>query len=219
MVNRVVSLKTTAKNWSLKVSPEMGPDCQAYISAVATNIEDDQRRSRRQWLKFRAQEDETLLDDLGRPPAFPDDDRAVPPVPVGLAAHRPCLWLTAPCVVSTPKREPDENSDFSDVASDIPEPKRRPSEVQYGGQYGSAPGPPLGRRYSLDIITIRGYPPSSVLNGMETDSSFLPHPVFTARHEAGRDLSRPFNRGEQDPAILAIESKVKRGRAIAGPVK
>ena len=41
---------------------------------------------------------------------------------------------------------------------------------------------------------------------METDSSLLTHPVLTARHEAGRDLSRPFNRGEEDPAILALEA-------------
>ena len=28
--------------------------------------------------------------------------------------------------------------------------------------------------------------------------------MFTARHEAGRDLSRPFDRGEQDLATLAL---------------
>ena len=41
---------------------------------------------------------------------------------------------------------------------------------------------------------------------METDSPLLTHPVCTARHDVGRDLPRPFNRGEQDPAILALEA-------------
>ena len=69
--------------------------------------------------------------------------------------------------------------------------------------------PLLGHRYALDIInknSLRGYPPSSVLYGMETDSSLLTHPAFTARRELGRELPRPFRRGEQDPAILALEA-------------
>ena len=164
-----------ANNGSSEASPEMGPDCQAYISA-ATKLGNVRRRSRRQWSKFRAQEGETLLGDSGRPLACPDGDRAVPPVPAGLAAHRPCLWLPAPCVVPPPERERDPSSDFSDVTSDIPDPERRPSEVQKGRQYRSAPGPPLGRRYSLDLINKnppRGYQPSLVLYGVETDSSLL----------------------------------------------
>ena len=79
----------------------------------------------------------------------------------------------------------------------------------YGGQYGTAPGPPLGRRYCFDLSNknpLRGYPPSLVLYGMETDASLFPHLAFTARREAGRDLSRPFNRGEQDPATLALDT-------------
>ena len=120
MVNRVASLKMNTDNWPLGVPPVLGPDCQAYLSAVATNIGNDQRRSRRQWFKFRAQEDETLLCDTGRPLRCPDTDQVLPPVPVGLAAHRPCLWLPAPCVVSTPKRERDPSPDFSDVMSDTP---------------------------------------------------------------------------------------------------
>ena len=63
------------------------------------------------------------------------------------------------------------------------------------------------RRNSLDVISkdpLRGNPPSPVLYGMETDSSLLTHPEFAARHESGRDQSRPFNREEQDPATLAL---------------
>ena len=61
----------------------------------------------------------------------------------------------------------------------------------------------------MDIINkdpLRGCPPSSVFYGMETDSSLSTHPAFTARHVVGRDLPRPLNRGEQDPANLALEA-------------
>ena len=40
---------------------------------------------------------------------------------------------------------------------------------------------------------------------METDSALLTDPVFTARHEAGRDINRPFIRGGRDPVTLALE--------------
>ena len=152
MVNRVASLKMQANLWPLEASPEMGRGCQDYFSALALNIANDQRRSRRQWFKFRAQEDETSLGETGWPLRCPDVDQALPPAPAGLAAHRPCLWLPTPCVVSTPKRERDPSPDFSDAMSDIPEPKRRLSEIQYGGQYGTAPASLLGRRYSLEVI-------------------------------------------------------------------
>ena len=121
-------------------------------------------------------------------------------------------------MVSTPKRERDLSPDFSDVASGIPDHKRRLSEIQYGGKNGNAPVPLLGHRSVWGIINgdpLRGYPPSSVLYGMKTDSSLLTRPVFTARHEVGRDLPRPFNRGEQDPAILALEA----GGAIRVPAE
>ena len=209
MVNRVATLKVTANNWSLEASPDMGPGWQAYISAVATNIENDQRRSRRRRFKFRIQEDETAPDDAGRPLACPDADRAVPPVPAGLAAHRPCLWLPAPCVVPPPERERDPSSDFSDVTSDIPDPERRPSEVQKGRQYRSAPGPPLGRRYSLDLINKnppRGYQPSLVLYGVETDSSLL-------RPAMRRDAIRPGLSigGDRTPLSLRMRPSVRKG--------
>ena len=103
MAKHVVALKMQADYWSLDVSPDMDSDCRDYISAAATNIENDQRRPRRQWFEFCAQEDETFLGDPGRPLACPDEDRAAPPVPAGLATHRPCLWFPAPCVVSTPQ--------------------------------------------------------------------------------------------------------------------
>ena len=48
MVNRVVSLKMQANKWPLEASLDMDHDCQVYISALSLNIEDDQRRSRRQ---------------------------------------------------------------------------------------------------------------------------------------------------------------------------
>ena len=152
----------------------MDEDCQDYTAALALNIENDQRRSRRQRFKLRAQKDEILLDDTGRPLRCPGIDKVIPPVPVGLASHRPCLWLPASGEVSTPKRERDLSPDFSGVMTDIPEPKRRLSEIQYGGQYGTAPALLLGRRYALDVINrdpLRSYPPSSVLYGVETDSS------------------------------------------------
>ena len=209
MVSRAVDLKMGANKWSVDAPPEMCSDCRDYISAVVMNTENVQRRSRRQWVKFRAQEDETLLDDSGGPLACPDEDRVAPPVPAGLAAHRPCFWLQAPCVSSAPKRERDPSPDLSDVTSDIPEPKRRRSEIQYVGQYRNAPGPQLGYRYSLELINqgpLWGYPSSTVLYGMETGSSLFPRPALTVRHEAGRDLSRPFNRGDQDPATLALEA-------------
>ena len=51
MVNRAVPLKTQACNWSLEVSPGVDQDCQDYIAASALNIENDQRRSKRQRFK------------------------------------------------------------------------------------------------------------------------------------------------------------------------
>ena len=55
MVNVVVSLNMLANKWSWEPSSDMGPACQTYLSALAQNIENDQRRSKRQWFKFRAQ--------------------------------------------------------------------------------------------------------------------------------------------------------------------
>ena len=131
----------------------------------------------------------------------------MPPAPAGLATHRPCLWLAAPCVVSTPTRERDLIPDVPDVMSDFPNPERRLPETQYGRQYGNAPATQLGPICSFDVInrdSLRGYPPSSVLNGVETDAALLTDPAFTALREAERDTSRPFNRGGQDPATLAL---------------
>ena len=103
LVNRLVSLKMQANKWSVEASPDMDNDCQNYISALARNIENGRRRYMRQWFKFRVQEDELLLDDSGRPLRCPDSDQVLPPIPVGLATHRPCLCLPAPCAASTPK--------------------------------------------------------------------------------------------------------------------
>ena len=92
-------------------------------------MEKDQRRYKRQLFKFRAQEDESLLDDTGRPLKCPDLGVTLPPVPPGLVNSRPRIWLAGPNVVSTPKREQKLSPDDSDVTSDIPEPKRRLSET------------------------------------------------------------------------------------------
>ena len=43
-----------------------------------------------------------------------------------------------------------------------------------------------------------------VVSGMDTDSALLTDPVFTNRHADGRDMNRPFIRGERDPAALAL---------------
>ena len=89
MASRVVALKMKANNWSLGVPPGMGADCRDYISAALTKVGNDRHRSRRQWFNLRVQEDETLMDDSEMPLVWPDVDRAVPPVPAGLVAHRP----------------------------------------------------------------------------------------------------------------------------------
>ena len=125
MASRVASLKMKANNWSLDVLPGTGADCGDYISAALTNIDNDHHRSRRQWFNLRVQEDETLMGYSGRPLVCPDVVRAAPPVPAGPVAHRPCLWLTAPQVVSTLKRGREPSSEYSDVQSDRPEAKRR----------------------------------------------------------------------------------------------
>ena len=57
MVNRVVSPKMQANKRPLEAELDMGRDCQGCIPALTLNIENDQRRSRRQRFKFRAQED------------------------------------------------------------------------------------------------------------------------------------------------------------------
>ena len=208
ILNRVVSLQMSANNWSLEASPDMDPDCKAYIAAASKNIENGQRRSRRQWVKFRAQEEETLLDVSGRPLRRPEEDEVVPPVPAGLAEHRPCLWVALRCI-STPKRERDANEDPSDEEMDVPEPKRRPSTMEYGGPYGTAVIPPRSCRCSLDRIArnpLRGYPTATALYGLEPGPTLLQHPVFVTNHTAGRDPSRPFSRGEDDPATLAMQA-------------
>ena len=102
MVNRVVSLNMLANKWPLEPSSDVNPACQTYLSALAQNIENDQRRSKRQWFKFRAQEEESLLGDTGRPLKCPDLDQTLPPAPPALLNSRPCIWLTAPSV-ATPK--------------------------------------------------------------------------------------------------------------------
>ena len=44
MVNRVVFLETLAENWSLEPFSDMDPACQTYLSALARNVENDQRQ-------------------------------------------------------------------------------------------------------------------------------------------------------------------------------
>ena len=78
-------------------------------------------------------------------------------------------------------------------------------------------GPPVGS--PLELINqnpLRGYPSSLVLYSMETNSSQLPRPVFTVRHEQGRDLSRHFKREDQEPAILALEAIGAKRVPVAG---
>ena len=65
----------------------------------------------------------------------------------------------------------------------------------------------MGPICSFDVInrdSLRGYPPSSELYGVGTDAALLTGPAFTALREAERDTPRPFNRGGQDPATLAL---------------
>ena len=90
MVNRVVALKMLANKWPLESSSAMDLDCQNYLSALAQNVENDQRRYKGQRFKFRAQEEEPLSDDTGMPLKCPDVDQTLPPVPAGLMNHRPC---------------------------------------------------------------------------------------------------------------------------------
>ena len=59
MVNRVVSLKMLANKLPLESSSDLDPARQAYLSALAQNVENDLRRHKRQLSKFRAQEDES----------------------------------------------------------------------------------------------------------------------------------------------------------------
>ena len=130
-------------------------------------MEKGRRGYKRQLFKFRAQEDESLLGDTGRPLECPDLGATLPPAPQGLANSRPRLWLAGPNVISTPKRERELSPDDSDVTTDIPEAKRCLSETNYEGQNGKAPAPHPGQRYSLDVsnksppglpIGVRGSP-------------------------------------------------------------
>ena len=132
----------------------------------------------------------------------------IPPVPVGLAHHRPCLWVPPPRI-ATPQREREENEDAEDEEMEDPDPKRRPSAVEYEGQYGTAARPQLGLRYSLDQIAKqppRGYPSATALYGMEPGATLLEHPVSSANFASGRDMSRPFTRGGNDPAAKVSEA-------------
>ena len=74
-------------------------------------MENDLRRYKRQLFKFRAQEDESPIDDAGRPLKCPDLDATLPPVPPGLATSRARLWIAGPNVVSTPNRERELSPD------------------------------------------------------------------------------------------------------------
>ena len=44
------------------------------------------------------------------------------------------------------------------------------------------------------------------LYGMEPDGALLDLPVFSANFAAGRDASRAFTRGENDPATRALDA-------------
>ena len=92
---------------ALVAPPTLDLEPQAYIAGVSKNIENDKRRFRRQYFKFRAQEDEALVDDSGQPLPCPEEDAAIPRVPVGLGRHKPCLWVPPPRM-GAPKREREE---------------------------------------------------------------------------------------------------------------
>ena len=90
-----------------------------------------------------------------------------------------------------------------------PDPKRRPSGAEYEGQHGTASRPQLGIRYSFSKIAkqpLRSFPSAAASYGMEPDAALLERPAFSAKCLAGRDTSRLFTRGENDPATRVMEA-------------
>ena len=63
--------------------PTLDLEPQAYVTAASRNIENDKRRFQRQYLKFRAQEDEPIASDSGQPLPCPVEDAVIPQIPDG----------------------------------------------------------------------------------------------------------------------------------------
>ena len=89
VLGRAASLKMAANKGSLVAPPTLDLEPQAYIAAVSQNIGNDKRRFGHQRFKFRAQEDEAIVDDSGQPLPCPEEDAVIPRVPVGLGLHKP----------------------------------------------------------------------------------------------------------------------------------
>ena len=100
-------------------------------------------------------------------------------------------------------------ADKEDQDMDDPVSEHGHSTLGYGGQYGTATRPILNFRYPLGKIAknpLRSYPSPLALYGMEPDGTLLDLPVFSTNFAAGRDSSRVFTRGDNDPATRALDA-------------
>ena len=130
----MTSLRMEKNGWSLRPRWVLELDSQAYFDAVMRNMENDERRSRRQLAAFSSGDTEALVDSSEQSLLSPDADVVVPPLPPGFPwDHRPRLWCALPRV-DTPKRDRTEDDFSSDSEGVNRDSKRRASE-----KAGSAP--------------------------------------------------------------------------------
>ena len=125
---RLTTLRMESNGWSLSPTRPLDLASQAYLDAVLCNIENDNRRSRRQLASFTCGDVEDMADSSRQSMLPPLEDAIVPPLPSSFPLdHRPRFWL-ATQRPDTPKRvrtEEDSWSESDDARRDV---KRRASE-------------------------------------------------------------------------------------------
>ena len=60
--------------------------------------------------------------------------------------------------------------------------------------------------FDILLARLRSYPSAMALSGMKPDGTLLDLPGFSANFVAGRNPSRAFSRGENDPAARAFDA-------------
>ena len=178
------------------------------------NLGNDAIRASRQWSNFRSNGDKIVLGSKGNSLVCLGADRAIPPVPSGLALRRPRFWLELPPTGATSKRRRDSVSEDSDTITDLLAPNR-PATLESSSRddilrrfRGSAVHADFPRNSSGDALKnlLRGYSGPIVLYGADTDPALLQDPVFSKRRDLGRNPDGTFLRGHNDPAFVALKA-------------
>ena len=88
VLSQIVTLEMKSADLTTAPPTNLDADCQTYVESVLNNSEKDAIRSARQWINFRTNDEELVLESSGNPQLRPGTDCIIPLIPPGLALRR-----------------------------------------------------------------------------------------------------------------------------------